>query len=292
MSDTSANKILVPIGFSEQSLIALDEAVIFAKAMNAEITLLSVVEDHGLFARLFSSDESEKQVKEQTKQKLEEVAADLRKAHGLQVVTMVAKGTVYDEVSRVAELISATLVIMGTNGKPSNFRKRFIGSNAYRVVGMVEPPVITIQGIRKIDKIDTIIFPIVIDKNSKEKVGPALHFARLFNANIKLVSVATVKSEEPTLKANLKQVSKFIASKGIVCSAELIKPDSDKSVVNNVLDFSYKNNGDLIMIIEDESATFADVFLGSDSQQVIYHSEIPVMSITPSKKQFESVFTL
>lgn len=292
MSD-NANKILVPVGFSEQSLIALDEAVIFAKAMKAEITLLSVIEDHGLFARLFSSDDSEKQVKEKTKQQLEDVAKGLRTTHGLKIETMVAKGTVYDEVSRVAELISATLVIMGTNGKPSNFRKRFIGSNAYRVVGMVEAPVITIQGIRKINKIDIIIFPIVADKNSKEKVGPALHYARLFNASIKLVSVATVKSEVPTLTAHMKQVSKFIDSKGIKCTADLIKPDNnDKSLVDNVLDFSYNNDGDLMMIIEDDSSSLTDVLLGSDAQQVIYHSEIPVMSITPTKKQFESVFTI
>ena len=40
----SASKILVPIGFSEQSMIALGQAFNLAKIKKSEVVLLSVVE--------------------------------------------------------------------------------------------------------------------------------------------------------------------------------------------------------------------------------------------------------
>ena len=58
MSDSF--KILVPIGFSEQSLNALNQALIFAKASeNAHFTILSVIEDSRAFAKLFDSKNSD-----------------------------------------------------------------------------------------------------------------------------------------------------------------------------------------------------------------------------------------
>ena len=58
---------------------------------------------------------------------------------------MVAKGRVYSQINEVAELISADIIIMGTNGA-SDGMKRFIGSNAEKVVRLAHCPVITIKG--------------------------------------------------------------------------------------------------------------------------------------------------
>ncbi|PMB31723.1 hypothetical protein CEN47_11250, partial [Fischerella thermalis CCMEE 5319] len=43
--EKALSKILVPIGFSEQSLLALQQAVLFGKAMKAKLYLLSVLEE-------------------------------------------------------------------------------------------------------------------------------------------------------------------------------------------------------------------------------------------------------
>ena len=283
-------KILVPIGFSEQSIEALKRAVIFAKAMKAEITLLTVMEGNGYLKKLFNYDGDQQSLKSVVKEKLRELADEYSKSSGLNIQIMVSKGVVYEEVARVTEIIDADLVIMGTNGKPQNFRKRFIGSNAYRVVTLVQPPVITIKGIRAIESIKTIIFPLILDRRSKEKVGPALQYARLFNAKIKIVSVAESKEKEAVLKAHMKQVATFISDHGIDCTAKLITPE-EKGVVQNVLNYAYENNGDLLIITEDEKdKDIAGFFLGSDVQAMVYHAEIPVMCITPSKIKWEAMW--
>ncbi len=283
------SKILVPIGFSEQSLLALEEAIVFAKAMNASITMLTIFGD-GSLAKALNTDARGKALEEIAEQKQNELADEYRKKTGLTFYTKVAEGTVYEQIARVVEEVEADLVIMGTNGKPQNLRKRFIGSNAYRTVTLVKPPVITVKGVRSIDKIKTIIFPLVLDRRSKEKVGPALQYARLFNAKIKVVSVLNEQSERKLLNANLMQVEKFINDAGIECTSELITP-SDKGVVRNTLNYAYENDGDLIMITEsNHDRDVTDFFLGNDVQAMVYHSEIPVMCITPSEVKYEAMW--
>ncbi|MDZ7847631.1 MAG: universal stress protein [Owenweeksia sp.] len=165
--------ILVPIGFSDQSILALDQALVFAKAMHADVTILSVINDDTQLRKMFKAQaKDESSLRKAVKAKAKEYAEEYSKKHGVEISVMVASGVVYEEINRVAELIEAELVIMGTNGKPSNLRKRFIGSNAYRTAVQVEPPVITVRGVRSITEINTIIFPLILDRHSKGKGGP------------------------------------------------------------------------------------------------------------------------
>lgn len=283
-------KILVPVGFSEQSILALKQAVVFAKAMKANITLLTVIEGTGFLRKMFNTDKTGEDLKPTVKTKLRELA-DEHGAAGINIDIMVSQGVVYEEVAKVSEIIDADLVIMGTNGKPQNLRKRFIGSNAYRVVTLVKPPVITVKGVRNIDSIKTIIFPLILDRRSKEKVGPALHYARLLGADIKIISVLESKEKAPIQKAHMKQVATFIIDHGIQCTAELIDPSEKGGVVPNILNYATENNGDLIIITEDDGERdITDYFLGNDVQAMVYHSEIPVMCITPSKVKWEAMW--
>lgn len=284
-------KILVPVGFSEQSILALKEAIVFAKAMKASITLLTVMEGNGFLKKLFKTEKSGDDLKPLVKAKLKELAKEYGAGSGIDMQIMVSSGLVYEEVAKVSEIIDADLVIMGTNGKPQNFRKRFIGSNAYRVVTLVQPPVITVKGVRNINEIKTIIFPLVLDRRSKEKVGPALQYARLFGADIKVVSIQESEDKVPVLKAHMKQVAKFITDHGIKCTAELVKPAEKSGVVRNMLEYAYEHKGDLMIITEEAGERdITDYILGNDVQAMVYHSEIPVMCITPSKVKWEAMW--
>lgn len=290
MADTF--KILVPIGFSDQSLIALEQAMVFAKAIDqAELTLVTVIEDNSSFRKklnLAKKDGSE--LKAEVNKKLQELAEKYAN-NGVEIKTMVAKGTVYEEIGRITDLLDINLVIMGTNGKPQNLRKRFIGSNAYRTATLVQPPVVVTKGIEVKSQIKTIIFPLVLDRRSKEKVGPAVKYARLFDASIKIVSINNNPDQAKILRGHLKQVESFIADHGISVSAELVEPEAGNGVVRNTLKYAAENDGDLIIITEDsKQRDFTDYFLGTDVQAMMYHSDIPVMTITPSEVKWEAMW--
>ncbi len=290
MSDSF--KILVPIGFSEQSLNALNQALIFAKASeNAQFTILSVIEDSRAFAKLFDSKNSD-DLRQKVTEEVKKIAEEFSTKSGFTVNTMIAEGVVYEEIARVSTLIDADLVIMGTNGKPQNLRKRFIGSNAYRTATLVKPPVVTIKGVRNIEKIETIIFPLLMDRHSKEKVGPALKYARIFGSKILVVGVKEDESKLNILRGHIHQVEKFITDHGVVCETTLIENPKRKSVVRNILNYAYEAKGDLVIITEEDGpgGELSDYLLGNELQEVIYHSEIPVMSITPRAVKYDSMW--
>lgn len=285
-------KILVPIGFSEQSLTALNQASIFAKAIeNASITLLSVIEEGGFFSKMFSATNSNEALFKEVGKKMKEIAQEFESKHNIPTNTMVAEGVVYEEIARVSSLIDCNLVIMGTNGKPQNFRKRFIGSNAYRTASLVQPPVVTIKGERLIEKIETIIFPLLMDHHSKEKVGPTLEYARLFKAKVKVVAVKEAETDLNMLRGNVRQVETFIRDHGVDCEHEIIENPKRRGVVRNILQHAYDAEGDLVIITEEVGgADISDYFLGNEMQAVIYHSEIPVISITPKAAKYEQLW--
>ena len=143
---TSKDTILVPIGFTNQSLVALQQAVIVAKHTNSELFLLSVVEMPTALQKIFSDyEEKQKQFKEKLRENLVELSN--KYCEGVSNVKyLVSSGKIYEEISDIAESLGSSLIVMGTDGTPKDIKKKFIGSNANKVVRLAPCPVITIKG--------------------------------------------------------------------------------------------------------------------------------------------------
>ncbi len=277
--------ILVPVGFSSQSLIALEQAVNVAKMLGAELTLLSVIEESGFFARVFgdTNDEIMFELKKKAQAKLEELAENIRKKENLEVTTLVSKGKVYQKVVEVSEMINASYIVMGTNGQPKEFQKKLIGSNAFRVVSTANCPVITIKGQTHYDGCKRIILPLDLEKETKEKVKYAVQLGKLWNATINIVSVVNSSDDEEMrrLKGTVRQVQRYITDKGLECSSELVLRSKGTRLVKTILDYAKAKDADLVVIMTQQELEFTPNFVGSSAQSIIYNSEIPVMSIRP-----------
>ncbi len=284
MSQTNQT-ILVPIGFSAQSLLALEQAVNVARMLNAELTLLSVIEESGFFARVFGDrdDEVMFELKKKAQSKLEELAENIRKKEKLEVKTLVSKGKVYQKVVEVSDMIDASYIVMGTNGQPKEIQKKLIGSNAFRVVSTANCPVITIKGQEHYNGCKRIILPLDLEKETKEKVKYAVQLGKLWNATINIVSVVSSSDDEEMghLKGTVRQVQKYISDKGLECTSELVLKPKGSRVVSTILDYAKEKNADLVVIMTQQELEFTPNFVGSSAQSIIYNSEIPVMSIRP-----------
>ena len=286
------NKILVPVDFSEQSLIALDQSYNLAKEYNAEITLLYVIEDNGLFAKLFSNEQHET-LRKDIQDQLDKLAEEVAKKSKLTVNTLVGKGIIYEKIAEVAELINATMIIMGTNGS-TGIKKRFIGSNALRVTRESRIPVITIKGKHHRNGCKNIVLPLDLTKETREKVTKAVELSKLFHgAAVRVVSVLFTTDEflVNRLTRQLGQVKTFLEKEGVECSAEIIKGIKGKETLSeNVIDYAKQVDGDLIMIMTQQEVDFTELFIGSAAQEIINHSPIPVFSIRPIKRKDTTVF--
>lgn len=278
----SASKILVPIGFSEQSIIALGQAFNLAKIKNSDVVLLSVIEGQSMIESLFLDDKSD-ELKAKVKLKLEDIASIYSSKYGVDVDTMVAKGRVYEEVNKVADMISADLIVMGTNGV--NSKSKFIGSNAEKVVRLSKCPVITIKGKSHRDGCENIILPLDLEKQTKEKVTYALEYARYWDATIRIVSVILRDNNDVRSKLikNIKQVEQFILDAGVKCTSEIIEGEKKITLGDFVFDYEKKFDADMIMIMTKKEELTLSNNISVTARYIINNSDIPVMSIRPKE---------
>jgi len=289
----SVKKILVPTDFSEQSIVALNQSYNLAREIKAEITLLYVLEDGGTISRFFSKQHHD-EVKSGIEADLLKLAKEVEKKTKIPVNTLIAKGSVYEKIVEVADLLNAEFIIMGVHGRVG-IKKKFIGSNALRVVREANCPVITIRGKHHRDGCKNIVLPLDLTKETKEKVSKAIEWGKLgYGAAIRVVSVLFTTDEFVVnrLTRQLGQVKSFIEKAGVECTAEIIKGiKGEETLAQNIIDYANKVDGDLIMIMTQQEVDFTQYFIGSAAQEIINNSDIPVISIIPSMKKDTSVFT-
>ena len=278
----TTSKILVPIGFSEQSIVALGQAFNLAKIKNSDVVLLSVIEGQSMIQSLFLDDKSD-ELKVKVKSKLEDIASVYSAKYSVDIDIMVAKGRVYEEVNKVADMISADLIVMGTNGV--NSKSKFIGSNAEKVVRLSKCPVITIKGKYHRDGCKNIILPLDLEKQTKEKVTYALEYARYWDATIRIVSVVLRDNIEVRTKLikNIKQVEQFILDAGVKCTSEIIEGEKKRNLGDFIFDYEKKFDADIIMIMTKKEELTLSNNISVTARYIINNSDIPVMSIRPKE---------
>ena len=281
-----ASKILVPIGFSNQSIVALEQALNLAKIKKSEVVLLTVIEEkHSILDILLDNDIQEEIIKEKLLTKLNDLATNYSQKYNVEIETMIARGSVYEKVCEVADMISADLIVMGTNGSPQGIAKKFIGSNAEKVVRSSKCPVITIKGKYHKNVCENIILPLDLEKETKEKVSYALEYARYWNSTVRIVSVVLRDNEDirNELRSNLDLVEDFISKAGVNCTSELLEAKEKITLSEAILDYERRLNSDLIMIMTKKEESLSDS-LSVTARNLIYHSEIPIMSIHPKSR--------
>lgn len=275
----------MPIDFTEITLVAFEQAVKLAKVMNAEVTAINVSEDHGFYNKYISSSESAEHKTEMDK-KLKELA-DSHASDGVEINTMTAHGKIYDKINEVAEMIGATLILMGTSG--SLGLMKFIGSNTLRVIRESKIPVISVKGMKIEEGLSSILLPLDLTKETKDKVSKAIWLSHLYgNARIDIVSVNS--SSDTFIKNKIKRqeklVQEFLQSKGIDSTSKTISNSKGKSIAETIIEYSKTVNAGLIMIMTQQENDITKMFIGSSAQAIINGSEIPVMSVVPGKHKY------
>ena len=281
------NKILVPVGFSEQSLAALKQACLIAKIKKSEVIILSVIEEQSKISGLLI-DNSFEEIRSKVKDKLDEISEMHSSKFSVKVDSMVASGKIYEQIVEVSSMINANLIVMGTNGSPKGVIKKFIGSNAERVVRLSNIPVITIKENTSTVNFDNIILPLDLGKETKEKVTFAIEYARYWNSTIRIVSVFLKDNtnEKNILIKNLNQVSNFISNAGVKCTSELIEGEKKQSLGDFVINYEKKFDSDLIIIMTKKEELALSNNLSVTARYIIHNSKIPVMSIKPKPRKF------
>ncbi len=290
------NKILIPIDFQKQSLLALEQSYNLARLLNAEIVLLYVHEQSGIFAGMFSNEQNNEMLSK-IDEKLAELAGKANIATGLTISYHFEKGRIYSKIIDVAKEIGAKYIVMGTHSlTEGNENENRVGANTSKVIRSATCPVITINSKQLFHGCRNILLPLDLTKETRQKVTMGIEIARIYGAGIKVVSALWSK-KDPAILGRLyqqgEQVTNFISSAGIECTFEVIESQGgEKTLVPSILAY-VKQQGDidLVIILTQQEIGIVEYFVGSHAQEFIRLSEIPVLSLIPKELGYTSVFS-
>lgn len=140
-------RILVAVDGSQSSLLAVDQAIILAKATGADVKALFVVDDSDLFLDLRYSDPTDLLEKVMTYgQEVLTRTVDRFGAAGIPGVTHLIErtntpGLIADTIAAEADKWKADLIVLGTHGR-RGFRRTVMGSVSEGVIRRTRLPVL------------------------------------------------------------------------------------------------------------------------------------------------------
>lgn len=141
------DKILTAIDFSENSELAFDYAVTMATQFNSELTIMHVINEpvdlRGFYVPHISFEQLEKEIEEGAA-KMMETFCSTKLGAFTNYKSVLVSGIPYEEITRKAEEIGASLIILGTHGR-TGLDHILFGSTAERVVRSAACPVMTIR---------------------------------------------------------------------------------------------------------------------------------------------------
>lgn len=143
----SFDKILTAIDFSENSELAFDYAVTMATRFDSELTIMHVINEpvdlRGFYVPHISFEQLEKEIEEGAT-KMMETFCSTKLGSFSNYHSVIVSGIPYEEITRKADEIGASLIILGTHGR-TGLDHILFGSTAERVVRSAGCPVMTIR---------------------------------------------------------------------------------------------------------------------------------------------------
>jgi nucleotide-binding universal stress UspA family protein len=267
--------IIVATDFSPAALNATNYACDLALAIKAELLLLHVYQLPLAVADTPIIFLSVEELQESADTKLRDLKADL--AHvtsgALEIRTESRLGTLADELEACCNEVQPFAVIMGTRGESAVERALF-GSNALKIVNHLSWPVICVPvgkeyspGIRKIG------FACDIDQIKNNTPLPVVKtFTQQFNAELHILSLG----HDEKIEAGTETMLLKTALQDLQPQYHAI---TQKNIEAGVSEFAENNNLDLVITIPKKHKLIEGLFRKNTSNQLVFHSHVPVMCI-------------
>jgi len=284
-----SRNILVPVDFRPESHAAFNYAITIATGIKAHIHLLYVIEIESPLLKMVLSGEQKDLIIEGAGKKMDTLIAEKSGITGKIYHKHILQGKIYKKIVETALKIKAEMIIMGRKDS-SDMVKNFTGTNTLHIIRESDIPVITLRKEASGAGYKHILLPLDLSKQVLKQVCSTIHLARLLSASVSVVSIlaSDKASLEISYSVRLNDLKTLFEQSGIPCQYSLLKDTSpDLPAVLNK--HALKIKAELLVIMTQQELNFTDYFIGSTAQEVINTSDIPVLSITPTVTELDSV---
>lgn len=277
---------IVPIDFSEDSLKGLEWALLYSRKLPINIQMVYVL-TRGSNLLSSEAEEEHRIAQGQFEKLIKERSTQLGKDSKLKYI--IKRGKVFREVVNQVNSFENAVLSTSTHGA-SGFEELFIGSNALKIMAATEQPVFTIRHGPVPSDIKKIVVPIKLEPDTRQKTPIAGDIAHLFGAELHVINITSSKNkkDQERLESYGKQVISYFKARDLKTVSKTLVGDSMPDVTCN---YAEAVDADLITIMSG-AIDKLNVFFGSYAQQMVNKANVPLLSITPSEKQVDSVFRI
>ena len=264
--------IIVPLDFSEEALSGLNLSLMLAAKTGANIKMVHVI------SRVKDkTDEDFEKERKEAGSKFEEILQKCKKEGNIDcgLTYTVEEGQIFRTIADLAEKFEDPLTVLSTHGA-SGFEELFIGGNAYKIVSHSKNPVITTRRSKLSSNIDTIVMPLDITFQTREKVPYTAELAKAFGSEIHVVTIqlSKLKSIEKKLNQYSTQVAAYLEHHKVPYK---VVHKHGKNLTDIALDYAYSVDADLISTMAEQEMNPSNLLLGNYAHQMINKSYIPVL---------------
>jgi nucleotide-binding universal stress UspA family protein len=278
----NCTKILIPVDFSDTSMLAIKHGAYLAQQTKASVHLLHVINAHYVSQNMFLPSVTLDQgvIEKKAANRLNELAEQIKLEHNISIQIVTKVGSPSTEVSKVARELGASLIVMGTHGY-SPLEELVIGSVALKVITKAHCPTMAMSSAATHRGYNKVIVPIDTTVNSRQKVHYALEFAKRFTATAQFIGLLGTdeESDRKAMELILHQIKVLAQEKGVKHGTELISGVKNRATAT--VQYTERTGGDMIIIMTDQDAELSGFFLGPYSQQVIHLAKVPVIAVKP-----------
>ncbi len=279
----NTSKILIPVDFSDTSMLAIKHGAFTAQLTQGNVYLLHVINIQFFSSEMFLptvSVHNQMDFEKIAQEKLLQLAAQVKSEYGVKVECITKIGSPNREITDIAKEIGATLIVMGTHGY-SAVEELVIGSTALKVITKAPCPTMAMNSDADHKGYNKIMLPIDTSAHSRQKVNYAIELAKKFSAAVHAVALldSGEETEKPAMELILHQIDAIAKKEGVSYHHDVVSKVKNRATTT--VEYAAKIGADLIVIMTDQDAELSGFFLGPYSQQVIHLSKVPVICIRP-----------
>lgn len=257
---------IVPHDFTPVADVALNHALETAKIVNARIYLLHVV------SKTKEIDDAEA--------KLKKIIDKLDTT--IEIFPTARVGNIFEDIGDFAAEHHAELIFMGTHGVKG--WQNLTGSRALKVIAHSEVPFIVVQG-KEIGSTgyDSIVVPLDLNKETKQKLGYVANLANYFNSHVHVVIPdETDDVFRAQIKVNIKFAQKFFSERNVNYDISFLNPSHFEK---EVLKHAEAINADLITIMNLNKANiFSSLVSNPEEYLLTNEANIPILILNPERR--------
>lgn len=272
-------KILCPTDFSKAATNAVGYAALIAQKTEAALMLLHVIHlpmldttETALVAGEVLGEQQRHAVN-----KMQALCRHLTEKYPdrkLEVNYQVKEALLTDTVEHLTQTEDYDMVVIGSTGGGNTLEEILLGSNTKAIAERVKCPVLTVPPRAYPADFKHIVYGSNYQEEDIAALKQVLAFARLFSASVEMVHVSSHASkEQATREINFQNRLRAALPEYNLNIHEIVHSQE----VEGMKDYLTRSKADLLAVLKKRKSFFSDLFGQSFSEQLIYHSKLPLL---------------